>query len=181
MWIFAKELAVGSTVFSWLFFKEINCDRLFRIPEDCKPDLLYWTLHRKINVSIPCFVFSTQIRNHKPICSLFVNFFTNICFFVQITHSSVNFIHVFSSQKPKKNWCHTFGVFCFICLHTLKPISKVGDLSRRWPENSLFNSYYTDVLERALLLPQDCATLPLILDPHLIMPGAKQGSIEFYF
>ena len=39
---------------------------------------------------------------------------------------------------------------------------KVGDRSRGRPEGSLFNSYYIDVLGRALLLSLDCSTLPLI-------------------
>ena len=39
---------------------------------------------------------------------------------------------------------------------------KVGNLSRGWPENSLFNSYYTEVLGRALLLFLDCFTLSLM-------------------
>ena len=40
-------------------------------------------------------------------------------------------------------------------LHIYK--SKVGDLSRGWPEGSLFNSYFTEVLGRALLHSQDCS------------------------
>ena len=41
--------------------------------------------------------------------------------------------------------------------------SKVDNLSRGWPEGSLFNSFYTEVLGRALLLSLDCSILPLIL------------------
>ena len=41
--------------------------------------------------------------------------------------------------------------------------SKVGDLSRGWPEGSHFNSYYTEVLGRALLHSQDCSSLSSIL------------------
>ena len=40
--------------------------------------------------------------------------------------------------------------------------SKVDDRSRGQPEGSLFNSYYTEVWGRALLLSLDCSTLPLI-------------------
>ena len=40
--------------------------------------------------------------------------------------------------------------------------SKVGDLSQGRPEGSLFDSYYTDVKGRALLLSLDCSTLLLI-------------------
>ena len=38
--------------------------------------------------------------------------------------------------------------------------SKVGDHSLGRPEGSLFHSYLTDVLGRALLLSLDCSTLP---------------------
>ena len=37
-WILPKEFAIGSTVDSWTFFKEINSDMSF---EDCQHDLLY--------------------------------------------------------------------------------------------------------------------------------------------
>ena len=38
----------------------------------------------------------------------------------------------------------------------------MSPFSRGWPEGSLFNSYYTEVSGRALLLSLDCSTLPLI-------------------
>ena len=41
-------------------------------------------------------------------------------------------------------------------------LSKFGDCYRGWPEGSLFNSYYTEVYGRALILSLDCSTLPLI-------------------
>ena len=41
-------------------------------------------------------------------------------------------------------------------------VSKVGDHSRGQPEGFLFNSYYTDVLGRVLLLSVDCSTLLVI-------------------
>ena len=44
----------------------------------------------------------------------------------------------------------------------ISKVSKVGDRSRRRPEGSLFNSYYTEMLGKALLLSLDCSTLPLI-------------------
>ena len=43
-----------------------------------------------------------------------------------------------------------------------KVVSKVGDRSRGRPEVSLFNSEYTEVSGRALLLSLDFSTLPLI-------------------
>ena len=40
--------------------------------------------------------------------------------------------------------------------------SVVGDRSRGQPEGALFNTYYPEVLGRALLHSMDCSTLPLI-------------------
>ena len=39
---------------------------------------------------------------------------------------------------------------------------KLSPFSRGRPEGSLFNSYYTKVLRKALLVSSDCSTLPLI-------------------
>ena len=72
----------------------------------------------------------------------------------------------------------------FVCSH-LAPnikyikVSRFGDLSRGWPECSLFNSYYTKVYGRALLHSLDSSTLPLMLT--LIMLSAKQGGIKYHF
>ena len=49
-----------------------------------------------------------------------------------------------------------------VCVCVYIYISKVADHSRGWPEGSFFNSYYTKVLGRVLLLSPDCSTLPLI-------------------
>ena len=57
-------------------------------------------------------------------------------------------------------------VCMYICMHVCVCAcvckSKVGDHSRGRPEGSIFNSYYTKVLERALPLSLDCSTLLLI-------------------
>ena len=42
--ILPKKLAVGSTVNSCTFFKEINSDGSFYVPKDYQHDLLYWLL-----------------------------------------------------------------------------------------------------------------------------------------
>ena len=55
-------------------------------------------------------------------------------------------------------------------------LSKFGDCSRRQPEGSHFNSYYTKVYEKALLL--DCSTLPLI---RTCVLSVKQRGIEYHF
>ena len=49
-----------------------------------------------------------------------------------------------------------FQVFCLVSK------IKLATFSRWWPEGSLFNSYYTEVERRSLLLSLDCSTLPLI-------------------
>ena len=59
---------------------------------------------------------------------------------------------------------------------------KVGDLSRGWPECSLFNSYYTEVLVRALLLSLDCPTLPLTLTLECwVLSKAASSTIFWVF
>ena len=58
-------------------------------------------------------------------------------------------------------------------------VSKIGDLSQGWPEDSLFNSYYTEVLgEGATLFP---GLLHFTLDLYLIMLSVKQGNIKYHF
>ena len=58
--------------------------------------------------------------------------------------------------------------------------SKVGDLSRRWSEGSLFDSYYTEVLGRALLLSLDCSTLPLIPTLYYWVLSNEASSNSFF-
>ena len=71
-------------------------------------------------------------------------------------------------------------------LHTVKwfqeLLSKVGDLSRGWPEGLLFDSYYTEVLERALLFSLDCSTLPLIPSLYywVLSKGASSTIIKVF-
>ena len=62
--------------------------------------------------------------------------------------------------------CFFVSIYIHVCVHVCvcvcEYISKVGDHSRGWPEGSLFDSYYTKVYGRAILLSLDCSTLPLI-------------------
>ena len=58
-------------------------------------------------------------------------------------------------------------------------ISKVGDCSRGRPESSHFNSYYIEVLGRAL--PPFPGLLHFTLDMYLILLSVKQGSIKYHF
>ena len=53
---------------------------------------------------------------------------------------------------------------------------KVGDHGRRWPEGSLFNSYYTK--EGATPFP---GLLHFTLDLYVIMLSVKQGGIKHHF
>ena len=50
----------------------------------------------------------------------------------------------------------------FNTVGTLFYLSKLANRSKGQLEGSLFNSYFTEVQERALLVSQDCSTLPLI-------------------
>ena len=56
-------------------------------------------------------------------------------------------------------------------------VSKVGNLSRGWPESSLFDSYYTEVWERVLLLYLDCSNLPLICILCSVLSKAASNTI----
>ena len=65
-------------------------------------------------------------------------------------------------------------------IHSIPHISKVGDHSRGWPEGSLFNSYYTNVLGREQLLSLDCSTLPLIRTLDCWVLSKEASSTIFY-
>ena len=58
-------------------------------------------------------------------------------------------------------------------------LSKVGDCSRGWPEGSIFNSYYTEMEGRALLLSLDCSILPLIRTLYYWVLGKEVSSTIF--
>ena len=45
---FAKELAIENTVYNCTYFKEINCDESFHIPEHSQHDPLNWQLCLKL-------------------------------------------------------------------------------------------------------------------------------------
>ena len=53
-------------------------------------------------------------------------------------------------------------IYIYIYIYRKKVSKYVGDHSRGWPEDSLYNSYDTQMYGRALLLSVDCSTLPLI-------------------
>ena len=60
--------------------------------------------------------------------------------------------------------------------YILCPHIAAGDRSRGRPDGLIFDSYYTKVLRRVLLLSLDCSTLPLI--PML---SVMQGGIKYHF
>ena len=102
-----KELAIGNTVYSLFFFKEISSHGSFHVPENCQHDLLYRRLspehflYGRVSVSTSWTVFLTTHRG-KPMFNPFVNIFlTKTGFSVNITHCSVNFIWfaLFNHQK----------------------------------------------------------------------------------
>ena len=105
-----KELAIGSTVYSCIFFQGnqswwiLSCPRRLSV----WPSLLTTTprpfsLRESLFVSSLLTVFLTLAHSGKPIFSPFVNifFFTKIYLSIYITHSSVNFtwFALLSSQK----------------------------------------------------------------------------------
>ena len=61
-----KELAVRSIVYSQIFFKEINSDASFYVPEHCQYDLPYWLLYPELflywRVSVSFHGLSFQLR-----------------------------------------------------------------------------------------------------------------------
>ena len=65
-----------------------------------------------------------------------------------------------------------FGILLLI-------VSKVGDCSRGQPEGSLFNSYYTEVWGRTILLSLDCSTLPLIHTLYCWVLSKEVSSTSF--
>ena len=116
-----EELAIGNTIYSCTFFKEINSDGSFHVPEDFQHDLLYWllnpelfcfTLLESLCVSTQNFlllenqcvstlwtIISTQACSDKPMFGSFVNIFWQ-------KHINHTFFFKFSmactSQPPKK-------------------------------------------------------------------------------
>ena len=57
------------------------------------------------------------------------------------------------------------------------PQCNVGDHSRGWPKGSLFNSYYTEVERRALILSLEYSTYPWSVPYNAF----KQGGIKYHF
>ena len=63
-------------------------------------------------------------------------------------------------------WVAAFALLLLLLLLVVVVVvvvSKVRDLSRGWPKGSLFNRYYTEVQEKALLHSLDSSILSLIL------------------
>ena len=87
-----------------------------------------------------------------PVFVFLKGIYIYIYIYIYITFLSFHFFHT----KPINDSPHFFDK---LYRHFL---SKVGDLSQGQPEGSLFNSYYSEVLGRALLLSLECSTLPVI-------------------
>ena len=67
----------------------------------------------------------------------------------------------------------------YIYIYIYIYIYKVGDRSREQPKGSLFNSYYTKVKRKALLISLGCSTFTH--DAYFIILCVKQGDIEYHF
>ena len=114
------------------------------LPLPFKKLVLWVLLHELI-------VFGTLIKwSEREVYLVRVNF--NISWF---SHKIMYYFYVFK-----------------IAILTIVKVSKVGDSSRGQLEGSLFISYYTEVLERALL--------HFTLDLYFIMLNIKQGIIKYH-
>ena len=89
-------------------------------------------------------------------------------------------------KEPELSSCHDDDdkVACTIlssssCHAISTDIIKVGDRSQGHPEGSFFNSYYTEVQGRALLLSLDCSNLPLIRTLYCWVLTKEVSSIIF--
>ena len=87
--ILPKEFTIESTIYSGIFFKEINGDGSLHVLEHCQHNLLYWhgtySLPESQCVSIP---FLTQACSRKSMFSSFVN----ILFYLK--HASLHTSHI---------------------------------------------------------------------------------------
>ena len=80
--------------------------------------------------------------------------------------------------NSRKLWCNSPNFCKKSCKSLLKEIkSKDGNHSRRWPEGSLFDSYYSKM---ALLLFLDCSTLPLIHTLYCWVLSKEASSTIFW-
>ena len=77
---------------------------------------------------------------------------------------------IFLSDKKTQGFIHN---------KNSKQKVKLSPFSRGQPEGSLYNSNYTEVYERALLLSLDCPHFTL--DTYLILLSVKQGGIKYHF
>ena len=93
-----------------LFEIKINCDDSFNVQEHWFHDFLYWTLHSEL------YFFTKELVDFHSIdwllvtnmFSLFENiFFTKTCFFVHITHFSVNLygLKISANKYLMTNFC----------------------------------------------------------------------------
>ena len=67
------------------------------------------------------------------------------------------------------------------CSNFITWVSKVGEFSWGWPEDSLFDSYYTKVLGRVLFFSLDYSTLPLIPTSYCWVLRGYQVPFFFFF
>ena len=110
-WILPRVLTNGCTVYSCIFFNEINYDGSFHIPEYYQ-HVFFFTDHRTWN-----FFFIQE-----SMC------FYSVDSFFRFTHSSVNFNWFTFLSHQKFDDRHLFqpGTLCLVCYHF------------KWPQNEYF-------------------------------------------
>ena len=108
---------------------------------------------------IPSFSFILLWWSQEYILNLFFLLLQTVLMSLMIHMKTISFSRLVNWVLWHINLCRLFNAKS-IFIQISK--SKVGDHSRGRPEGSLFNSYYTEVLGRVLLLSLGCSTLPLI-------------------
>ena len=117
-------MAIGSTVYSCTFFKEINHDSSFHPP--AWPTLLTaapgtFSLPESQCVSISWIVISIVACRSKPMLNTY-----KICFSVHVTHSSVNFTWF----AEVSSWCDGLGNHS---KRVRPPVALLRSLSGKYP------------------------------------------------
>ena len=105
---FALGLTMGSTVYSYNFFKEINSDGAFHVPKHCQHDLVYWLLLLELFYEWIS-IFSRHVLTFWFKFASLTNPFvwpilTKTCFFVHTKYFFCKFHMVCTLQPPKNLW-----------------------------------------------------------------------------
>ena len=161
-WEMVKDIRASGTTWWWYMYKL-----------DSALNKLQWLICHKTkpnHLIIPVFIFTISVLNSSiKDLNVFQEFLSN-----------TNKLQAIKSGS----WFLLFnGISTFMgyLRPNLSSVStKVGDCCWERPEGSLFNSYFTEMLGRVLLLSLDWL-LHFTLDKCLILLSVKQGGIKYHF